>query len=167
MEYQFENIQQYDQKMYLEFLYKIPYRKALSWGEAWLLIAIKDIYMTVTGDPHRWLLAALSLAIACSQLFKPYFKEKERAREYFGLYGGDDSPARVYFGDIIRIEDHTAVMHMDYGQIRQIIVLKRGMFLRYQENAYLAINPNCFARGTFAEFKQFLRQKRPDLKIPD
>ena len=53
MEYQFENIQQYDQKMYLEFLYKIPYRKALLWGEAWLLIAIKDIYPVLVQTMDR------------------------------------------------------------------------------------------------------------------
>jgi hypothetical protein len=31
----------------------------------------------------------------------------------------------------------------------------------------MAIDPNCFTKGTYEEFKQFLREKCPDLKISD
>ena len=167
MEYQFENVQCYNQKMYLEFAYKVRYSRAVLWGQAWLVIAAMDIYRALTKDPFRWLLAAVSLALAVYQFLRPYCKEKNRAKDYFAFYDGENTPARVRFGDIIRIEDHSAVMHMDYGQIRQAIALKHGLFLRYQENAYLAIDPNCFTKGTFEEFKQFLREKCPDLTIPD
>lgn len=167
MDYRFENVQHYNQKLFLEFSYKVQNSRNLLWGEAWLVLAVMDIYRALTNDPFRWSTAVVSLGLAVHQLLRPYFKEKKRFKEYLAFYGGETSPARVCFGDIIRIEDHSAVMHMDYGQIRQVISLKYGLFLRYQENAYMAIDPDCFTRGTFPEFKQFLREKRPDLNIPD
>ena len=35
------------------------------------------------------------------------------------------------------------------------------------KNERIVVEPGSFTKGTFAEFKQFLRQKRPDLLIPE
>ena len=39
--------------------------------------------------------------------------------------------------------------------------------LGVHKNMMLFIAVDGFTKGTFSEFKQFLREKRPDLKIPE
>ena len=56
----------------------------------------------------------------------------------------------------------------DYDQIEKIYSLKSSYTLIFAKNSgTLILSREGFTKGTFSEFKQFLRYKRPDLKIPE
>ena len=56
----------------------------------------------------------------------------------------------------------------DYSTIKKIYSLKNCYVLMLaNDSGFLALSREGFTQGTFSEFKQFLREKRPDLKIPE
>lgn len=166
MDYRFENVQSYNEKMYLELQYR-QRKNTFLLGVLCLGAALVEVFFALRGDTRNWVFAAVLFVGTVHYLLLPYVTEKKRAKAYFASYDGDSSPARIRFGEQVMIEDHSAVMTMDYDQIQQVIALRHGLFLRWNDNAYLAIDPNTFTKGTFSEFKAFLREKRPDLNIPD
>ena len=58
-------------------------------------------------------------------------------------------------------------VRLDYAQIQRVLHLKYSYELIKRKNERIVVAPGSFTKGTFAEFKQFLRQKRPDLLIPE
>ena len=72
------------------------------------------------------------------------------------------------FGE--RIVSHTpgSVIVLDYCNIKNVRSLQYSYVIRFSENmATLFLPRDGFTKGTFEEFKQFLRYKRPDLNIPE
>lgn len=55
----------------------------------------------------------------------------------------------------------------DFADLTNAVRLKYCYKLRFTERRSLLIDPSSFTKGTFEEFKQFLREKRPDLVIPE
>jgi hypothetical protein len=68
-----------------------------------------------------------------------------------------------------QIEMHEGMVHytIEYRKLVKVIRLKHSYALMLNRRSGIILNPNGFTKGTFEEFKQFLREKRPDLKIPD
>jgi hypothetical protein len=155
MEYQFENVQQYGQKVYWEYVYEIRYRRIVFWGQLWLGVGFLDIYTALTRDPLRWISAAVFLALAVFQFLRPYFKEK-KVRE-----NGGSLFRRVCFGPSIRVETPDTVVMVEYSQIKKVVFRKYGCYLRLDDDNYVSIDPNGFTKGTFEEFSTFLREKLP------
>ena len=58
-------------------------------------------------------------------------------------------------------------MELDYKQILNAVFMDDHLVLCIQKNMMLFVAYDGFTKGTFSEFKQFLREKRPDLKIPE
>lgn len=72
------------------------------------------------------------------------------------------------FGDRIISNMPGSVLTLDYCNIRRVYSLKTCYVIRFVDNmAQLILSRDGFTKGTFEEFKQFLREKRPDLKIPE
>lgn len=72
------------------------------------------------------------------------------------------------FGDRIIDTMPGSVMTLDYCNIKKVYSLKTCYVIRFTDNiALLILARDGFTKGTFEEFKQFLREKRPDLKIPE
>ena len=59
---------------------------------------------------------------------------------------------------------HIAV---EYRKIRRVVHLRHSYVLMIGRRNGVILDPNTFTKGTFAEFKQFFREKRPDLTIPE
>ena len=81
---------------------------------------------------------------------------------------GDPIVQQRQFGE--RIVSHTlnSVSTFDYAQIKKVYSLKSCYALVFAQNsAVIVLSRDGFTKGTFSEFKQFLRTKRPDLKIPE
>ena len=73
----------------------------------------------------------------------------------------------ITFGDIIEI--HEGMMHVtvEYRKIVRVVQLKHSYVLMIGKRNGVILDPNGFTKGTFEEFKQFLRQVRPDLNLPN
>lgn len=58
-------------------------------------------------------------------------------------------------------------MILDYSAITAVKRLKYTYELKLDKTRAVYIVPEGFTKGTFESFNQFLREKRPDLKIPE
>lgn len=74
---------------------------------------------------------------------------------------------RITVGDTIEMDEGTFHISLEYRKLRRVVHLKRSYVLMLGRRNGVMIDPNGFTKGSFAEFKQFLREKRPDLKIPE
>ncbi len=73
----------------------------------------------------------------------------------------------VTFGDTIEVDEGMVHLSIEYRKIVKVVHLKNSYVLMNGKRNGLILDPNGFTKGTFSEFKQFLRTKRPDLKIPE
>lgn len=74
---------------------------------------------------------------------------------------------KVSFGDSIEINQGNIRVYWAYSEISQVRHLKYSYELMKNKRMGIMLDPDGFTKGTFKEFKQFLRGKRPDLKIPE
>ena len=74
---------------------------------------------------------------------------------------------RVNFGDAIEVRQGNIRVTWEYSEIARVERLKYSLELIKNKRMAIMVAPDGFTKGTFSEFKQFLREKRPDLKIPD
>ena len=74
---------------------------------------------------------------------------------------------RITVGETIEMDEGIVHVSLEYRKLRRVVHLKHSYVLMLGRGNGLMIDPNGFTKGTFAEFKQFLREKRPDLNIPE
>lgn len=106
---------------------------------------------------------------ACASLlygiFWPNIAAKRQIRRYRKELNTD--LYRISFGDTIEIQQGSVRITWDYGNIRQVAHWKYTFELQKSRNLALMVTPGGFTKGTFSEFREFLREKRPDLTIPE
>ena len=69
--------------------------------------------------------------------------------------------------DRIDVDEGFVHFTLEYRKFCRVVHLKHSYVLMMGRRNGLMIDPDGFTKGTFAEFKQFLREKRPDLNIPE
>ena len=69
--------------------------------------------------------------------------------------------------DRIDVDEGCVHFTLEYRKFCRVVHLKHSYVLMIGRRSGLMIDPDGFTRGTFTEFKQFLREKRPDLNIPE
>ena len=118
-------------------------------------------------DSYWWIGAVVFAGMAAHYFSWPYRLERKRFKRALDYYDGEIPASYIRFGDQIFVEDGDSTSNLEYRKIEKVIVMKHGLFLRYAEKAYLCVEPQGFTKGTFEEFKQFLREKCPNAKISD
>ena len=80
--------------------------------------------------------------------------------------GGKPVEGVALFGDVIlsNMGDREAY---SYERIRKVVALKYSYVIYIDKRISIPVVRDGFTKGDFASFKQFLREKRPDLKIPE
>ena len=73
----------------------------------------------------------------------------------------------VVFGDTIEMFEGMVHLTIEYRKIEKVVRLNNSYVLMNGKRTGVILDPNGFTKGTFSEFKQFLHEKRPDLKIPE
>lgn len=73
----------------------------------------------------------------------------------------------ITFGETMELHEGMVRVTLEYRKIQKVVRLKHSYMLMIGKRNGLMLKPDSFTRGTFEEFKQFLREKRPDLKIPE
>ena len=56
---------------------------------------------------------------------------------------------------------------VEYRKIVRVLRLKHSYVLMIGKRNGVMLDPKGFTKGAFEEFKHFLREKRPDLTIPE
>lgn len=107
------------------------------------------------------------LAVETGVFFLPHILIWLRQVTVKKLNGGRYPEAVITFAESITYQEGPWKECFEYAALTGAVRLRNSYKLRFQNRKSLLLNPNCFTKGTFPEFKQFLREKRPDLNIPD
>lgn len=73
----------------------------------------------------------------------------------------------VTFGDDIQLFEGMVHLTIEYRKIVRVVRLKHSYILMTSRRTGVMLDPNGFTKGSFEEFKHFLHQRYPDLKIPE
>lgn len=114
-------------------------------------------------DPFWVLMALFSIVYLLYGIFMPEISG------YFWVrrFKKDIDSYHISFGDCIEIRQGNILTYWEYTEINQVVRLKYHYELQKDKRIGIMLDPDTVTGGTFEEFKQFLREKRPDLNIPD
>ena len=73
----------------------------------------------------------------------------------------------VQFSDNIQIFEGMVHLTIEYRKVIKVARLKHSYCLFTSKRTAVMIHEDAFTKGTFEEFKQFLREKYPHLPIPE
>ena len=88
-------------------------------------------------------------------------------RNRMKYYNGDIPELTARFGDNLVLEDADSLHTFSYDKITRIHFREDALTVVIAKDRAVCIPVREFTRGSMPELKQFLRQKCPDLKIPD
>ena len=80
---------------------------------------------------------------------------------------GQQPETVITFGETIELHEGMVHLTIEYRKIVRVLRLKHSYMLMMGKRNGVMLDPNGFTQGTFAEFKQFLRTKCPDLTISE
>ena len=163
MDFQYENRYTATFKMYAEF-----YRKHATGPRYWTFVFM----------PFMLLIAILAFVegeamlgvIWCTVLlfyFLPQYYAWAAIRNTKRLNNGDIPMVSVRFGDAIEMEEGAVRLTVQYSSIVRVVRLKHSYVLMTSRRTGVMLRDDGFTDGTFYNFRQFLHEKRPDLKIPE
>ena len=112
-------------------------------------------------------LPVLIFGFAVYMALLPYLQVRKGWKKDVAFHHGKLPVNTARFGEKISIENVEASRNWEYYQLTKVCSFKRSYCLCFGDNTVLVLNRANFTKGTFEEFKQFLRARRPDLKIPE
>ena len=107
------------------------------------------------------------LALEIAVFFIPDILTWARGKMIKKQNGGKLLEAVITVAHTIEYREGPWDMHFEYADLTGVLHLKHSYKLRFVGRKSLLLDPDGFTKGTFSEFKQFLREKRPDLNIPE
>ena len=117
-------------------------------------------------DPTWLRLLVFSLALLLFGIFFPWISAFFSVRNFKNDVTAKGT-YKIAFGDNIEITQGTIRVIWEYSDISKIYRLKHSYDLVKTERLSLIVDPNGFTQGTFEDFKKFLKEKRPDLTVPE
>ena len=173
MEFQFENTTIPEKKIFAETFRRLH--------KMWLFILIGSVgYMLYMA--YRFVEAYLNnviwldyifwfvfyFAFAIFALVMPSISVERSFRAMRRQNLGQPVVMVKQFGDRIVSSYAGSVNTLDCCNMKRVYSLKTCYVILFKSNmAILIMSRDGFTKGTFEEFKQFLREKRPDLIIPE
>ena len=132
------------------------------------LFAAVILYLCVAGfwkDLRGFVITLLIVEIVV--FFLPHIMAGLRCGTAKKLNNGKVFEAIITVSENIEYTEGPWNARYEFVELTGAVRLKYSYKLRFTERRSLLIDPNSFTKGTFEEFKQFLREKRPDLVIPE
>ena len=133
-----------------------------------VLFAVVILYLCMAGfweDMRGFVITMFIVEIIV--FFIPHIMAGLRCRTAKKLNKGIAFEAVVTVSENIEYAEGPWSAHHEFAELTGAVRLKYSYKLRFTERKSLLIDPDGFTKGTFNEFKQFLREKRPDLVIPE
>ena len=136
----------------------------------WLLYIIVLVPALVDretfSDGFRWMLCIVGLVMLVNG-FTPQIYASTTIRNAKKQNDGVQPETVITFGDTIELREGMIHITVEYRKIIRVVHLKHSYMLMIGKRNGVMLDPDGFSQGTFEGFKQFLREKRPDLKIPE
>ena len=134
----------------------------------WSAFVLLALYCWANGIPLTQNLQIMVLVLALAAMsFFPEFMAWAGTRSTKKQNDGVLPKTILAFSDTIQMEEGMVHLTIEYRKIVKVIHLKHSYVLMIGKQNGVILDPNGFTKGTFEEFKQFLREKRPDLTIPE
>ena len=130
---------------------------------------VAAMWLTIDPTALSKVLPQLLLLIVANVviIFFPYWGTMSTMHQLKAQNGGVEPETVATVGDTIEISSGITRHSIEFQQIIKVRRLKHSYVLLITKRSGVILRPDCFTKGTFEEFKQYLRQKRPDLVIPD
>ena len=98
----------------------------------------------------------------------PYLRARRSIKETKAFYDGQYPEYRITLTDeTIECRRQESYFSLSYQKIDKVYCWRHSVVLQAGKSSRVVLSKTGFTKGTFEEFKQFLREKRPDLKIPE
>ena len=166
METYFENVGRADMRAIVEMRYRLNAKRIWIWVGIYLLMGAYFLRQYVLGDSYL-IMPLLCVLAAVYMATMPYLNVRRGFKKEVAFYNGTLPESTVKIGDKIEICDVDSSRTWEYHHLTEVHSFKYSYCLRFADRTVLLFNRSDFTKGTFEEFKQFLRTKRPDLKIPE
>ena len=130
-------------------------------------IAINAVFTSIfLGFDIFWVkMLLVALAFLVATIFFP------RVNAYFSVRNYkkdvDGGIYKIAFGEHIELFQGSSRVIWEYKDINKIYHLKYSYELVKSKRMAMFLDPNGFTKGNFEDFKRFLKEKRPDLTIPE
>ena len=162
----FENTGKLDIDAIIEMRYRLNAVRNCIWVTLFLLGATFFFVEYLLG--YSYLLTSLIfLAGAVYYALLPYLIVRKQWKKSMVFHNGKLPVNTARFGERISIESTEGSRNWEYAHLTKVCSFKYSYCLCFADKTVMLLYRNNFTKGTFAEFKQFLRTKRPDLKIPE
>ena len=166
MDFYFENTGKSDLRAWTEMRYRIGMKRTWIWIGIYTVLGTVCLY-----NRMRWNISFLSplllYAYAIYLLVMPYYRISKGLKKQAEFYGGELPVNTARFGEMIQMGNTRESMSWEYAHLVAVYSWKYSYALRFSNDLVLILDRSNFTKGTFEEFKEFLRQKRPDLEIPE
>ena len=174
MEINFENINTCNEKMLVEIykkltiVYRIMAVCGLVIAACGLCMFLSQVLLAYEIDVGLLFSAIVWFVVAYLGFSGPKKLAKDFMKSRLTMSNGQPIVQKRQFAERIISYTPGSTNLFDYCAIKKIYSLKSCYVLIFAHNSgFLALSRDGFTKGTFVEFKQFLRTKRPDLKIPE
>lgn len=168
MDYCFENRYVGDRKMLVEFARKHA-TGPRPW--TWIIFAPFSVFLLLALlselDGETKQMVAYFFAVLILVQLLPYYYAWSVIRQDKKKNNGKICESVIRFGEKITVNEPKMELTLDYETIVRVVHLKHSYVLMNSRRTGIMLDINSFTKGSFAGFKQFLREKRPDLKIPE
>ena len=172
MEFQFENRFKMSEKMLVESTWANMKALGIILAVATTVFAMGaggTVISAVIGGTLKTstLVSVLCGAVLLVFLWRlPGSTARNILKEVLKQNNGQNPECVALFGDII-LSNMGEQEGYDYSRIRKVVALKHSYVIYIDKRVSIPVTRDGFTKGDFAAFKAFLREKRPDLKIPE
>ena len=121
----------------------------------------------LSGKTRDLILTFFYLALALWYLLQPRLQANKAHRLDMKQYQGQEPPCTVRFGQEIVYQDGQIRLVIPYEHVQKVTVLKTTIALQNITNQVIQFPNSGFTGGSTAELMAFLKEKCPQLKLPD
>lgn len=117
--------------------------------------------------PEEIYYAVICLVLAALVLRLPRIIANRAYRNRLNYYGDDIPELTARFGNELVLEDSDSLHTFPYEKITRVYFIEENLVIVVVKDRAVCIPVREFTRGSMSELKQFLREKCPNVKIPD
>jgi len=172
MEFQFENRYHTSEKMIVESTWANMKGLGIALGVGITVLAMAAAGTIIGGimhppiDTSMLIRLAIGVVIVVLLLRLPGSTAKSILREIIKQNNGQNPECIALFGDLI-LTNMGDPEGYTYDRIRKVVSLKHSYVVYIDKRVSIPVTRDGFTKGDFEGFKAFLKEKRPDLKIPE
>ena len=166
MDVQFEATCTYTKEQRVEF-YRYAMRKRIGWVIFYAVTGVLVAILAILRQSALWAVAGIfELAYGLWIYFRPWIFAAKSEKTEKKFYGNECPPPSVTtFGEEIQDVGIKQTISIPYDKITGIHISKTMVFLIDVRNVTIMVDKDGFQKGTYEEFRKFIREKCPQAKI--